>query len=156
MEWIACRVTTGKEYEIRAKLKKIDEKAEIYIPRRHYIEMVKNKVQDKSERMLPGYLLIGTETGLNPLLIKTFLKYIGKVTQEEIEHLRACEGSKQEYLEVGSKILVIEGPFQGCKGTIEFIEEEDYKVRLVFHGMDIPVTLKESFINVIQLYMGMV
>ncbi len=150
MQWSAYRVGTGNEYEIRAKLKKVDDKAEVYIPRRYYIDMQNNKVKDKSERMLPGYILVGSENGISPALTKEFLKYIGPVTEEEIVHLKAQEGSKKEYLEVGSKILVIEGPFQGVKGAVtECNEEEMYRCKLSFKGMPIEVNMRGDFLSVI-------
>lgn len=150
MRWIACKTTTGKEYEIRAKLKKIDATAEFWIPRRHYVDIVDKKVIDKSEKMLPGYILIGTETDLDPYKIKGFLKPIGQVSEEEIALLRAQEGQKKENLEVGSRILVIDGAFQGCKGTI--IKETDrvFECRLVFQGIDLKVSLREDFVSVIK------
>jgi transcription antitermination factor NusG len=141
---------TGKEYEIRAKLKKVDPNAEIWIPRRYYIEVVDRKVQDKSERMLPGYILIGSETGVNPLTVKDFLKPIGPVTEEEIARLRAQEGQKKENLQVGSKILVIEGPFQGVKGSILKEVDEGLECKLVFQGIDLTVNLRRDFVSVLK------
>jgi transcription antitermination factor NusG len=150
MRWLACRVTTGKEYDIRAKIKKIDALAEIWIPRRYYIEIVDRKVQDKSEKMLPGYILIGSETGINPYDVSSFLKPIGPVSEEEIAVLRAQEGQKKENLEVGSKILVIEGPFQGVKGNILKEVEESLECRLVFQGIDLTVNLRKDFVSVLK------
>jgi transcription antitermination factor NusG len=150
MKWLACRVTTGKEYEIRCKIKKVAPDAEIWIPRRYFVEIVDRKVKDKSERMLPGYILIGSETGVNPYMVKDFLKPIGPVTEEEIAILRAQEGSKKENLEVGSKILVIEGPFQGVKGNIMKEVEDNLECRLVFQGIDLTVNLRKDFVSVIK------
>lgn len=154
MKWLAFRVMTGKEYEIRAKIKKLDPDAEIWIPRRYYIDMVDNKVKDKSEKMLPGYILMGTQKVIEMSKIEEAIKPIGEVTEEEIARLKAQEGQKKEYLEVGSRILVIEGPFQGCKGKIvaEESSEENkmLKCELVFHGMNIDATLKEELVSVIS------
>jgi transcription antitermination factor NusG len=149
MQWLACRVTTGKEYEIRAKIKMIDPSAEVWIPRRHYVEIIDHKVKDKSERMLPGYILIGSEKGINPHAVKAFIKPVGPVSEEEIALLRSQEGQKTENLEVGCRILVIEGPFQGCKGNILETLEETMSCRLVFQGIDINMTLRKDFVSVI-------
>jgi transcription antitermination factor NusG len=149
MKWIACKTTTGKEYDIRAKVKKIDPEAEIWIPRRYFIEIVDKKVKEKSERMLPGYILIGSEKGVNPYAVKGFLKPIGPVTEEEIAILKAQEGQKEELLETGSKILVIDGPFQGVKGSILREIEGQLECRLVFQGIDLEARIRKDFVSVI-------
>jgi len=150
MNWIACRVATGKEYEIRKKLTNIDDKAEVWIPRRHYIDIVNKKAVDKSEKILPGYILIGSENKINPLLFKHFLKYVGSISEEEIVRLKAQEGMEKAIIEVGQRVLVIEGPFQGCKGTIIKHENSVVSCKLVFQGIEIPAEMKESFVAIIS------
>ena len=151
MQWIAVRTTTGTEYDVRAKIKLIDEKAEVYIPRKHTLTFDSGRAKERTEKILPGYVLIGSETRLNALQLKGNLKIVGDVTEEEIEHLRGiCGPISGNKIEVGSKIIVVEGPFQGVKGYIEKIEEDSYRCILVFKGMEIPVSLGESFLSVIR------
>lgn len=149
MKWLACHVTTGKEYDIRQQLKKIDASSEVWIPRKYFIEIVDRKVKEKSEKMLPGYLLVGSEKGINPFLLKSFLKVVGPVSEEEIAVLKAQEGQKKEVLAAGSRILVIEGPFQGVKGSILREIEDNLECRLVFQGIDLTVNLRRDFVSVL-------
>lgn len=151
MNWVVCRVPTGKEYEIRKKLKQLDDKAEIWIPRRYFIEFKNKKPVDRSERILPGYILVGSESDINPIIFKNFLKYIGPINEEEALHLISLEGDKKETLEIGAKVLVIEGPFQGCKGNIlKELGEGVFECRIVFQGMSLTVKMQEGYINVIS------
>ena len=86
MSWYALHVTTGKEYEIRSKLKSIDNNAEIYVPRKNYREVNRGVVKNKSERMLPGYILVNREKTLNALILGNFFQLVGMVTDQEIAH----------------------------------------------------------------------
>lgn len=151
MEWLACRVATGKEYLIRGKIKMIAPDAEILIPRRYTKELHGGIIKTRSERMLPGYLLIGTQIPIDKLLERCFIKVIGKVTEEEIAVLRAQEGLKEEDLGVGVKILVIDGPFQGCKGVIEVDDKiGNMKCKLLFQSMEVKATIKAELLSSIK------
>jgi transcription antitermination factor NusG len=150
MKWLAFRVTTGKEYDIRNKIKEVDPVAEVWIPRRNYIDIVDHKAKEKTERMLPGYVLIGSENGINPLLVSGFIKLIGEVNEDEIAILKAQEGQKKAVYETGSRILVIEGPFQGCKGNILAEIGGAFSCRLVFQGIDIKTSLRKDFISILS------
>jgi len=150
MRWLAFRVVTGKEYNIREKIKKIDANAEIWIPRKYYVDMVDNKVKDKSERMLPGYILMGTEKPLNLFSLSDSIKIVGEITEEEITVLKAQEGSKKEYLEVGSRVMVLDGPFSGCKGRVTEHKEDNIKCTIAFHGIDLEASLREDLVCVLN------
>ena len=148
MQWIAASVSTGKEYLVRGKLKIIDPTAEILVPRKYYKVIENGMVKTKSEKMLPGYILIGSANPLNGEILKGFLKVVGKVTEEEIALLRAQEGTKEDILEVGIKVLVIEGPFQGCKGHIETTNKDGtLRCRVVFQGMEINMDMKSNILT---------
>ena len=151
MEWLACRVTTGKEYAIRRKIKLIDPTAEILIPRKYYKEIKSGVVKTKSERMLPGYLLVGSSIRLHDLLMKEYISVVGPVTEEEVLNLKAQEGLKEENLGAGVKVLVIDGPFQGCKGSIESDGGNgNMTCKLLFQGMEIRATIKDELLSSIK------
>jgi transcription antitermination factor NusG len=151
MEWLACRVTTGQEYLIRGKIKAIAPDAEVLIPRKYFKELKQGVVKTKSERMLPGYLLIGSQSDIGKALEKGFIKVVGKVTEEEVALLRAQEGLKEDDLGVGIKVLVLDGPFQGCKGTIE--KDSGTGVmdcKLLFHSMEVNASVKSELLSSIK------
>ena len=150
LSWLACRVVGSEnEYRARVKLKQIAPSIEILVPRIHYRDVKNGKVKYRSERMLPGYLLIGTETPLNTLELKSFIKVIGRVTQAEIEAIRAKESQESGTVEVGAKIMIIDGPFQGCKGHVEEIKEDEMLYCIFnFQGMQLDCTLKPELVSV--------
>jgi len=148
MEWLACRVVTGKEYEIRAKIKLGVPDADIYIPRRYFKEIKEGVVKTRSERTCPGYIFIGSNRPINAFHLKEFMKIIGPVTDLEIANLRAQEGVKEDNFEVGSRIMVIDGPFQGCKGNIKTVNEDGtYKCRVVFQTMEVEANMKPELVS---------
>ena len=150
LNWLASRVV-GSENEKRArvKLKAIEPNVEIKVPRIQYREVKAGKIKYRSERMLPGYLLVGTENPLNTLEVKSFIKVIGKVTQREIEAIIAQEGQGNGTVEAGSKIMIVDGPFQGCKGHIETVNEDETLYCIFnFQGMQLDATLKPELVSV--------
>jgi transcription antitermination factor NusG len=151
MEWLACRVATGKEYEVRKKILDKVPEAQIEVPRKYTKEIKAGVVKTKSERMLPGYILVGTQTPLDPFLCKDFLKIVGRVSEEEFAMLKAQEGQKEANLDAGARILVIDGPFQGCKGDVKKQNSDGtFDCRLVFHGMELEATMKGELISTIR------
>jgi len=148
MEWVAARVATGKEYYVRHKIKQLLPDVEILIPRRYFKDIVNGIVKTKSERLLPGYLLLGSITRIDPFLMKGFMKIIGRVTEVEIAVLRAQEGQKDGIIGTGNKVLVIDGPFSGCNGVIDEVTEEGLaKCRLTFQGMEIKAEMKPELLS---------
>lgn len=151
MEWLACRVATGKEYSVRKKIIDKVPDAQIEVPRKYFKEINAGVVKTKSERMLPGYILVGTETRLDPFMLKDCLKVIGRVTEEEFAMLKAQEGQKEAILEAGARVLVIDGPFQGCKGNIGIQNSNGtYHCRLVFQGMELEADMRADLISTIN------
>ena len=150
--WYAARVMTGKEYDIRKELQKINADCEVYIPRRLVTEYKRGKIHQRTEKMLPGYLLICPSKPLNAFLYEDFLKIIGPVTPEELKRLREQEIDETNSVEEGSKVIVNNGPFAGCKGKVLKSNAIDKTAvcRLVFQGMELEVTFKQEYINTIK------
>lgn len=148
MEWLACRALTGKEYFVRRKIKELVPGAEVIVPRSYTKEIKDGNIKTRSERMLPGYILIGTPEVLNRDLLKAFVKVIGKVSDPEIDLIKANQGSKSDILVDGMQVLVIDGPFQGCKGKIMKQKEEGImNCRIMFHGMELFVDIDSRLIS---------
>lgn len=145
--WVACRVTMGKEYLIRAKIMQAVPDAEILVPRIHTRSVENGIVKDKTERILPGYILVGSQTLINPLTVRNFMQVIGPVTEEEIARLQAQEGPRNEELVVGGRILVTDGPLQGSFGEIlEMTSSGAFKCKVVFQSMELVIVLRSDFL----------
>ena len=147
--WYAARVLTGKEYDVRKELRKFNIDAEVYIPRRLVTEYKRGKIDQRTEKMLPGYLLIGSESPVNAFLKADFLKILGEVTPAELKHLKDQEIDEDGNIEVGKKVIVIEGAFAGCKGKVLSKDPLDKtaKCKLTFQGMELDVQMHQEHIN---------
>lgn len=154
--WYAARVMTGKEYDIKKEIKKINSDCDVYIPRRLVTEYKDGKLHQRTEAMLPGYLLIappeGSQKPLNTFLREDFLEIIGRVTPEELESLKTQEIDENGIIEIGKRIIVVDGPFAGCKGKIlgRDIENKSAKCKLFFQGMELDMDMREDYINTIR------
>ena len=156
MEWLACRALTGKEYFVRRKIKELAPEAEIIVPRIYNKEIKDGAVKTKSERMLPGYIIIGTPGVLDRDKLKNFVKVIGLVSEEEIVSIKASQGSKNDVLVDGMNVLIVDGPFQGCRGKIVSQKEEGIlNCRIMFHGMelfaDLDAKILSSLVSKVEL-----
>ena len=148
MKWTACRVATGKEYLVRKKIKDASPTAEILVPRRYTREIKEGVVRTKSERMLPGYLLIGAEEAFDDTILKGYARILGAVSEMEVANLVAQQGSKDDNLAVGISVLVIDGPFQGCKGKIQHYNEDgSMNCKLFFQTMEINADMKPELLS---------
>lgn len=147
--WYAARVITGKEYEVREKIKKSYEDYNVYIPRRLVTEYKHGKLVQKTEKILPGYLLIGTSRPLSAFLKADFLKVIGKVTPREIEALKMQEIQEEGKIQEGQKVIVNNGPFAGIKGVILSKEQglDTARCRFVFQGRELEIDMRLDYLN---------
>jgi len=152
MNWLACSgVGTENEYRARVKIKAIAPEAEILVPRVHHRDVKDGKVKIRSEKMFPGYLLIGTEQLLDSGMLKSFIKVVGRVTQAEMDAVMAQEGQETGTVDVGAQIQIIDGPFQGCKGHVERINEDETLFCMFnFQGMHLETTLIPGLVSVIK------
>lgn len=148
MYWLAARALTGREYFVRRKIRLLAPEAEIMVPR-IYTKIIKDGiVRTRSERMLPGYLLIGTPEILDRDKLKNFVKVIGMVTELEIASIKAIQGSATDILADNMAILVIDGPFQGCRGKIIKQKEDGImNCRIVFQGMELFLDIDAKLIS---------
>jgi Transcription antiterminator len=148
MFWLACRVATGKEYFVRKKILDMAKHAEILVPRK-YSKVIKNgTIKTRSERMLPGYILIGTNEVLNRAELKNFVKVIGEVSEKEVAILMAQEGQKEAVLGIGLNVLVIEGPFQGCRGKItKYNADGTMNCKLMFQGLELTADMRAELLS---------
>lgn len=152
MKWTACRVATGKEYLVRKKIKDVSPTAEILVPRRYTREIREGIVRTRSERMLPGYLLIGADEAIDDSVLKGYAKILGAVSEMEVANLVAQQGSRDDNLAVGISVLVVDGPFQGCKGKIQWYNEDgSMNCKLFFQTMEINADMKPELLSSVNV-----
>ena len=156
MTWWAASVTTGKEYELKRELADAGINVDnILIPRREVVEVKKNKVTIKGEKMFPGYLIIEADSLPDLKKSEFHAAILGIVTEAEMVIIREQEKSvdrDSSTAEIGEKIIVTSGPFLGVKGYINQINIVKHEVvcRLVFQGQDIEAIMNMNFIDRIK------
>lgn len=144
MSWWAAHVSNNKEYDSKREIVslKILPEESILIPRIMVYNVVNDNLNKKTEMLLPGYLLLNISNNeqINQIQsIGNHITIIGLVTDEEMEIVRSYENiPKVSDVHSGDKVIVTKGPLAGVKGiTIEEIDENYYKCRLLFQGNEI-------------------
>ena len=142
--WWAAQVASNKEYDTKREILSIcaldDE--DILIPRRMVYDVKNDKVDKKTEIVLPGYILLrlGSAKVLKGLTsMRNFIEILGRVSPDEMTIVTDYENiPKETDAHTGDKVIITRGPFAGVKGVI--IEEKDNaycKCRLLFQGNEI-------------------
>jgi transcriptional antiterminator NusG len=147
-----------------------DEVREILVPTQEVTEIKNGKKKTSKKIFFPGYILINTARELHPELpneedqriwhlikdtsgvmgfVSTGLK-LTPLNEEEVENILnySKEGGAKAPVEidfeVGDKIKVIDGPFEGFPGEINEIDEQRRKLRVMISifGRNTPVELE--------------
>jgi transcriptional antiterminator NusG len=169
-KWYIVNVNTGSEataksaIEERIKsLKKEEFFGEILIPAENVVELVKGQKQTKSRKFFPGYLfvqMVMTEHTWH--LVQGASKVTGFIggskpqAVPENEVLRVTQqmatGAEKAKPKVkfsmGESVMVVDGPFSNFNGTVEDINEEKGKVKVLVSIFGRPTPVELDFIQV--------
>jgi transcription termination/antitermination protein NusG len=171
-KWYVIHVQTGYEGRVKAALEQrikslgVDDRIfDIVIPIREIVVVKKGKKSKATEKVFPGYVLIRmvldddswlvvrtTEgvtgfvgAGLKPTPIsEREVDAIMKFVQQEQPKFRAK-------FSVGEAVKITEGPFSDFLGTIEAIDEEKGKVRVLVSIFDRETPVELDFLQVAKL-----
>ncbi len=160
-----CEATAKSAIEERIRSAKLESSfGEILIPAESVVELVKGQKQVKSRKFFPGYIFI--QMFLNDEtwhLVKHSSKvsgFVGGKTRPpevpEAEVLRVtqqmaglAEKPKQKVrFAVGENVTVVDGPFSTFNGTVEDINEEKGKVKVLISIFNQPTPVELDFIQV--------
>jgi len=163
-KWYVIHTYSGYEYKVAHQVKQraetlelTDKIFEVIIPTQEKI-LIKNKKKHKvNERFLPGYILIRMElddkTWLAVRTTQGVTGFVGAGSQpiplpekevEAIKKLMVSEAPRfKTKFSPGEAVKIVDGPFADFLGTIESIDEEKGKVRVLvlFFGRETPVDL---------------
>ena len=157
-QWYVLRAISGKEGKVEEYINSAlvtsslfkEYVSQVLIPREKIVTLKNGKRTEKERSLLPGYVLV--ECCLCdesfPLLrnIPNVLGFLsgGKssakpdpVSQEEVNKLVgiASESETRAASEinflVGESVKVVDGPFNGFKGTIQEVSQEKHKLKVV-------------------------
>ncbi len=171
-KWYIVNVQTGQEayaksaIEERIRSQKMEKMfGDILIPSENVVQLVKGQKQTKSRKFFPGYIFV--QMTLNDEtwhLVKNSSKVSGFVggtrtrppEVPESEVLRVTQqmavGAEKPRAKIkftlGEQVTVVDGPFSNFNGTVEDINEEKGKVKVLVSIFGRPTPVELDFVQV--------
>ena len=171
-QWYVLRAISGKEGKVEEYINSAlttsslfqEYVSQVLIPKEKVVTLKNGKRVEKERNLLPGYVLVECHLCDEsfPLLrnIPNVLGFLsgGKTTakpepvsQEEVNKLvgLASESESRAASEIsfleGESIKVVDGPFNGFKGTIQEVVQDKHKLRVVVTIFDRQTPLELGF-----------
>ena len=174
LKWYIVHVYSGFESKVKAALEErvssfsqTEKFGEVLVPTEEIVELVKGKRKTSSRKFYPGYILVRMELDDETWhIVNSTAKVTGflggrekptPISDEEAEQiLNRMEAGKLKpqpkyFFEIGDKIRVIDGPFKNFNGTVDEVNPEKGKMRVLvsIFGRSTPVELE--FVQVAKL-----
>lgn len=161
----SCEGTAKASIEERARSLGFEDKfGEILIPAENVVELVKGKKSTRSRKFFPGYIFVQMElTDETWHLVKNASKVTGfvggKTRPPEVPEHEVMRVTKQMEtgaekaipkvnFQVGESVTVIDGPFSNFNGTVEEINQEKGKVKVLVSIFGRPTPVELDFVQV--------
>ena len=173
-KWYIVHVYSGFENKVKASLEEkiassphADKFEEVLVPTEEVVELVKGKRRTSARKFYPGYILVrmvlDDETWHivnDTAKVTGFLGGMDKpapLTDEEAERIiNRMEAGKMKpqpkySFNTGDDVRVIDGPFTNFNGTVEEVNQEKGKIKVLvsIFGRSTPVEL--DFVQVTKL-----
>jgi transcriptional antiterminator NusG len=173
-KWYIVHVYSGFENKVKSALQERiansphpEKFGEIVVPTEEIVELVKGKRKTSSRKFYPGYILVRMQLDdetwhivNNTAKVTGFLGGRQKPTplsdEEAGQILNRMEAGKLKpqpkyFFESGDEIRVIDGPFTNFNGTVEDVNPEKGKIKVLvsIFGRSTPVEL--DFVQVQKL-----
>ena len=174
LNWYIIHVYSGFENKVKKALEEriassphSDKFGEVIVPTEQIVELVKGKRKESSRKFYPGYILVNMELNDETWhIVNSTAKVTGflggrerptPLTEEEAAQiLNRMEAGKLKpkpkfFFETGDEIRVIDGPFANFNGTVDEVNPEKGKIRVLvsIFGRSTPVEL--DFVQVAKL-----
>ncbi|MBX2995875.1 MAG: transcription termination/antitermination protein NusG [Bdellovibrionaceae bacterium] len=171
-KWYIVNVQTGCEntaksaIEERARSHKLETLiGDILIPSENVVQLVKGQKQTKSRKFFPGYMFVNMVlTDETWHLVKHSSKVTGfvggaKTRPPEVPESEVMRVTQQMTIgaekprakikfSIGESVTVVDGPFSNFNGTVEEINEEKGKVKVLVSIFGRPTPVELDFIQV--------
>lgn len=171
-KWYIVNVQTGCEgtaktaIEERIRTKKMEEFfGDILIPAESVVQLVKGQKQTKSRKFFPGYIFVNMFLNDETWhLVKNSSKVSGfvggaKTRPPEVPEAEVLRVTQQMAVgaekprpkikySIGENVTVIDGPFSSFNGTVEEINEDKGKVKVLVSIFGRPTPVELDFIQV--------
>jgi len=167
LKWYIIHVYSGFENKVKAALEEriassnfSDKFGEVVVPTEEVVELVKGKRKTSSRKFYPGYILVKMELSDETWhIVNRTAKVSGflggrekptSISEEEadriLDRMKAGKMKPQPkfYFESGDEIRVIDGPFTNFNGTVEEVNPEKGKIKVLvsIFGRSTPVELE--------------
>lgn len=171
-KWYVIHVQTGYEAKVKTALEQriislgVEEKIfEVIIPMRDIIVVKKGKKSKAAEKVFPGYVLVkmilDDDSWLVVRTTEGVTGFVGAglkptpISDKEVEAIMKFVQQEQPKFKakfsVGEAVKITEGPFTDFLGTIEAIDEERGKVRVLVSIFDRETPVELDFLQVAKL-----
>jgi transcription termination/antitermination protein NusG len=167
LKWFVVRTFSGHENKVKnlieAELRdneKLKAKIEdVLVPTEKVFEVKDGKKKSKTKNFFPGYILVkaeldnqvkdfilntpsvmgflGTKNNPNPLQPEEVKRIVGRITQDESSE------RMETIFRNGDLVKIIDGPFNNFSGTIQEVNEEKMKIKVMvsIFGRKTPVEI---------------
>jgi transcriptional antiterminator NusG len=170
-KWYIVNTHTGYEHRAKASLEEIIRSksmeeffGEILIPAENVVQLVKGQKQTRSRKFFPGYMFVNMvmkeETWHLVKNANHISGFVGGMTnpppvpEEEVLRIteQMAEGAEAPKprvdFEEGESVRVIDGPFSNFNGTVEEINLEKGKVKVLVSIFGRPTPVELDFVQV--------
>lgn len=171
-KWYVIHTQTGHEMRVKEGLEQrvkslsvTDKVFDIVIPTRDIVVVKKGKKSKATERVFPGYLLVrmilDDQTWLVVRTTEGVTGFVGAglkptpISEKEVQAIMKFVQQEQPKFKtkfsVGEAVKITEGPFADFLGTIEEIDDERGKVRVLVSIFDRETPVELDFLQVAKL-----
>jgi len=171
-KWYVIHIQTGYETKVRQALEQrvkslgVENKIfEVVIPMREVVVVKKGKKTKQMEKVFPGYVLVkmilDDDSWLVVRTTEGVTGFVGAglkptpITEKEVTAIMKFVTQEQPKFKtkfsVGEAVKITEGPFADFLGSIEAIDEEKGKVRVLVSIFDRETPVELDFLQVTKL-----
>jgi len=167
LKWYVVRTFSGHENKVKSLIEaelrdneKLKAKIEdVLVPTEKVFEVKDGKKKSKTKNFFPGYILVkadldnqvkdfilntpsvmgflGTKNNPNPLQPEEVKRIVGRITQDESSE------RMETIFRNGDLVKIVDGPFNNFSGTIQEVNEEKMKIKVMvsIFGRKTPVEI---------------
>jgi transcriptional antiterminator NusG len=168
LKWYVVRTFSGHEAKVKNMLdsgladnEKLSAKIQaVLVPMEKVFEVKDGKKKSKTKNFFPGYILVqadldnqvkefilstpsvmgflGTKNNPNPLQPEEVKRIVGRLTQDENSE------RSETIFRFGDIVKIVDGPFNNFTGTIQEVNEEKMKIKVMvsIFGRKTPVEIE--------------
>ncbi len=161
----SCEAKAKQSIESRIKQHGMEDVfGEVLIPSENVVELVKGQKQTTSRKFFPGYIFVQMDLNEQAWhLVKGSVKVTGfvgggmsppPVPEDEVMRItkQMADGAEKPRpkisFEEGESVRVVDGPFSNFNGTVEEVNQEKAKVKVLVSIFGRPTPVELDFIQV--------